>query len=237
MKSFQRGWEENMGRDANLLMGPEHVGMHGHMGGPNDTEAETRERILLAAASLFAGKGYAATSVREIAESARVTKPTLYYYFKNKEDLYVQLLDHANSTFCQLVGSALSVPGGVRDRLLAFYSTVYGLFVEHLDVVRLIYSMFYGPPGAAPDYDFQRTNDHLEGLMHQVLQEGVDAGELREDNLEEASFMLLGMLDSLSCLLVAQPQRPALNVQDLGRLVDLVFDGACAVLRSKEGDR
>lgn len=225
-----------MGRNRSPFMGTHLDMLQGLIGGSNDADAETRERILLAAAALFADKGYAATSVREIAEGAKVTKPMLYYYFKNKEDLYVQLLDHANLTFRHLVESALSGPGGVRDRLLAFYSTVYGLFVQHLDVVRLIYSMFYGPPGAAPHYDFQKINDYLEEIMRQVLQEGVAAGELREDNLEEASFMLLGMLDSLSCLLVAQPRRPSCSIQGLGRLVDLIFDGARAVLRPREGD-
>jgi TetR/AcrR family transcriptional regulator len=225
-----------MGINQSPSMGTHLSTFHGLLGGNNDADAETRERILLAAASLFANKGYAATSVREIAEGAKVTKPMLYYYFKNKEDLYVQLLDHANLTFRHLVESALSGPGGVRDRLLAFYVTVYGLLLEHLDVVRLIYSMFYGPPGAAPHYDFQKINDYLEEIMRQILQEGVTAGELRADNLEEASFILLGMLDSLSCLLVGQPQRPSFSIQDLGRLVDLVFDGARAGLRPKEGN-
>ncbi len=55
-----------------------------------DRDQETRGRILLAAASLFANKGYAGTAVREIVAAAGVTKPTLYYYFKNKEDLYVR---------------------------------------------------------------------------------------------------------------------------------------------------
>jgi TetR/AcrR family transcriptional regulator len=225
-----------MGQNRSLSTGTHPQVLHGFLGGSTDADAETRERILLAAASLFANKGYAATSVREIAEGARVTKPMLYYYFKNKEDLYVQLLDHANLTFGHLVESALSGPGGVRDRLLAFYRTVYGLLLQHLDVVRLIYSMFYGPPGAAPHYDFHKINDYLEEIMRQVLQEGVTAGELRADNVEEASFILLGMLDSLSCLLVAQPQRPSFSIQDLGRLVDLVFDGARAALRPKEGN-
>ena len=223
-----------MGRNRNPSMATYPRLFHGLLGRSSDVEAETRERILLAAASLFADKGYAATSVREIAEGAKVTKPMLYYYFKNKEDLYVQLLDHANLTFRYLVESSLNVPGTVRDRLLTFFSTVYGLLLQHLDVVRLIYSMFYGPPGAAPHYDFQEMNDHLEEMMREVLQEGAAAGELLVENLDEASFMLLGVLDSLSCLLVAQPQRPSFSYQDLGRLVDLIFDGARAPLRPKE---
>ncbi|MCE1227092.1 MAG: TetR/AcrR family transcriptional regulator, partial [Geobacteraceae bacterium] len=53
-----------------------------------DTSANVRQRLLDAALQLFSTKGYAATSVRELVEAAGVTKPVLYYYFKNKEGLY-----------------------------------------------------------------------------------------------------------------------------------------------------
>ena len=45
---------------------------------------EARERLLSGATELFASKGYAATTVREIVERAGVTKPVLYYYFRSK---------------------------------------------------------------------------------------------------------------------------------------------------------
>jgi len=45
-------------------------------------------RILAAAVHLFCRRGYEAASVREIVEEAGVTKPVLYYYFKNKEELF-----------------------------------------------------------------------------------------------------------------------------------------------------
>lgn len=50
---------------------------------------EKKEAILIRAASLFNSKGYGATSVEDIADSLGVTKPVIYYYFKNKEDLLV----------------------------------------------------------------------------------------------------------------------------------------------------
>ena len=54
----------------------------------------TREgqRILDAAIPLFARLGYGSASVRELAEAAGVTKPTLYYHFGSKEDLFHELV-------------------------------------------------------------------------------------------------------------------------------------------------
>ena len=46
---------------------------------------DNREKILNCALELFHARGYDAVGVQEIAETAGVTKPTLYYYFKTNE--------------------------------------------------------------------------------------------------------------------------------------------------------
>ncbi|MBW2208934.1 MAG: helix-turn-helix transcriptional regulator, partial [Deltaproteobacteria bacterium] len=56
--------------------------------GRKPEEQDARAVLLEAATALFAQKGYAGTSVREIVERAGVTKPVLYYYFENKEGLF-----------------------------------------------------------------------------------------------------------------------------------------------------
>lgn len=53
----------------------------------------SKEKVLNAAIRVFSKKGYDGASMREIAESARLTKPMIYYHFKNKKDLYLHLLE------------------------------------------------------------------------------------------------------------------------------------------------
>ena len=57
--------------------------------------SETRGRILRVALRHFADCGYAGASVQTIVDGARVTKPTLYYYFKSKAGLFQALIDWA----------------------------------------------------------------------------------------------------------------------------------------------
>jgi AcrR family transcriptional regulator len=52
---------------------------------------DLKARLLLAALSHFAAKGYDGVQVREVAEDAGVSKPTLYYHFGSKEGLFRQL--------------------------------------------------------------------------------------------------------------------------------------------------
>src|SRR5262249_36808657 len=78
---------------------------------------EARERILRAAEKLFAEKGYAATSVQEITEAAEVNKALLYYYFEDKHDLYVSLIDHGIAEFRRVLNEALAGEGDYAGRL------------------------------------------------------------------------------------------------------------------------
>ena len=69
------------------------------------SERETRMRSLIkkAAFHLMAEKGLDKVSMREIAEKVQVTKPVLYYYFKNKEDLCRSIIEEHEQLFSQLL--------------------------------------------------------------------------------------------------------------------------------------
>ncbi len=58
---------------------------------PRAARGDTRERILDVALELFNEQGYDKTSLREIAERLGVTKAALYYHFKSKEDILLEL--------------------------------------------------------------------------------------------------------------------------------------------------
>jgi AcrR family transcriptional regulator len=69
-------------------------------------EREQRFQTILAAAeALFAGKGYHQAGMEEIADLAEVAVGTVYYYFKNKEDLMAQLLERIGNELRELLGS------------------------------------------------------------------------------------------------------------------------------------
>src|SRR5690242_13306072 len=79
-----------------------------------------RDRLLKVALQLFAQKGFESTSVREIASAAEVTKPTIYYHFKSKEGLYLELLDHLCGAIENTVMLSLVPHGTARSRIESF---------------------------------------------------------------------------------------------------------------------
>lgn len=64
------------------------------MGNSQSTKAlSSREKVVRAATTLFAARGFGGTSTRDVARKARVNEVTVYRLFKNKQDLYLQVLD------------------------------------------------------------------------------------------------------------------------------------------------
>jgi AcrR family transcriptional regulator len=90
-------------------------------------KSETRNRIFKIAAELFSRDGFYKVSVREICEAAGVTKPVLYYYFKDKD----ALLD-------ALVAETLLI----SEKLKAKYFKPDANFLEILRATPLIYIEF-----------------------------------------------------------------------------------------------
>lgn len=186
----------------------------------------------MAAATLFANKGYPGTAIREIVETAGITKPTLYYYFRNKEDLYITLMDLAMETFFLFLDQSLSRSGSMRTRLTGLFTDISELFRNNVDLLRLVNSMIYGPKGATPAYDFSHRSAQLERVLVGILQAGVDEGELREEYIHEVMLLLMGILRSMQILLVIEPEKRIMP--HLSSLIDIIFDGARAAQLKKE---
>ncbi len=97
------------------------------------TEPRTRlaredrmEQTLAAAHDLFAERGYAAVKMDEIAAAVGVTKPLLYNYFGNKEQLYIACMERAGdsltATVAEAVGSSATPREALRDGVRAFFA-------------------------------------------------------------------------------------------------------------------
>jgi AcrR family transcriptional regulator len=81
--------------------------------------ATTRERILRAANELFAREGFSRVSMRAVATAAGVTKPALYYYFRDKESLFEECLADFNEQMEATMRAATATAGDVLARVRA----------------------------------------------------------------------------------------------------------------------
>lgn len=184
-----------------------------------EPEAGARDRLLTAALTLFNEKGYAAASVREIVEAAGVTKPVLYYYFGNKEGIFLELMEHSYLSFESLAAGIGSLEGSAREKIIRFCGDLFDISIQRLPEVQLIYAIYYGPPQGAPHFDLESYFERLMELFLRMVGEGVASGEFREDSAEDVARGVVAILTS------------AINEQLSGRESKLQRDGMVRMLR------
>ena len=79
----------------------------------------TRQRILSAASDLFARQGFSRVAMRAVADGAGVTKPALYYHFRDKEALFEECLADFNVELAATMHAAARREGGMASRVRA----------------------------------------------------------------------------------------------------------------------
>lgn len=187
-------------------------------------DATVRERLLMAAIDLFARKGYAATTVREIVDAVGVTKPVLYYYFGNKEGLYLELLRQALAETEAAWERALAGDATNTEKLLRLFDEMYALMLEHLDVVRLMHAIYYGPPQGAPFFDFDVFHNRFNDVIRRLILGGLESGEFKRGNVDDMTLALAGALEACTELSLCHPDREV-SRETLGRVVRIVLEG------------
>lgn len=153
-------------------------------------DPSTIKRILFNALEHFSLYGYTGASVREITQASQVTKPTLYYYFKSKDELYKRL---AETCFEEVIGQldvAVRKPGTTKDRILYFIKEYSRICDERRSVARFIHLMSLAPDRNAPSVGIANFYIRLGDYFRGILVEGVAKGEVREENINHAIYGL-----------------------------------------------
>lgn len=97
----------------------------------------TAERVLDAAEDLFAEKGYAATSLGDVADRVGIRSPSLYNHFKNKEALYQAVIERLLERFNAPLAELLEQPV-TRERILEWLRQMVTLHHRHPNLARLL---------------------------------------------------------------------------------------------------
>ena len=191
---------------------------------PTSSDVAVRDRLLAGAAELFTRKGYNGTTVREIVAFAGVTKPVLYYYFRNKEGIYIELIRGAFAKFDALLDETRKERGKSIERLLRFSDRVFALFMENIKVARLMYSIYYGPPQGAPFFDFDALHLRLQEAVRSLIRKGIRQGELPKGNVEDRVWIILGAVNIAMEVNLSHPER-AIDRKGFVRILNLILRG------------
>lgn len=187
-----------------------------------------------AALKSFADRGYAATSVRQIVSAANVSKPALYYYFKDKAGLFNALVEQAHDERFHLMQQAAGRGETLAQKLEEIAAAIFDFSVRNRDLMRLAFATAFAASGEAPGQTKcrekgQRTFEFFRGL----IQAGQQTGELdRRFSVEELAMGIYGQLNSHVMMRLLVPECP-LTRQTAKQIVRLFLEGAAGTRPGK----
>lgn len=98
----------------------------------------TTDRILDAALAEFAGRGFDGARLKDIAEVAGITRPSLLYHFETKEQLYAATMGRAAQQLSEMILGAIGAQGSFRDRVHFLVEGFLEFAKTHPEVCRLM---------------------------------------------------------------------------------------------------
>jgi len=164
-----------------------------------------RRRIQRAARTVFAEKGYAKTSIEQIAREASLSVGAIYLYFRSKEDLYVSLLEETLDLFdteLRQIRTRSDVPASERLKMAWGFLTQWAASdIEASRVLRLI-----SQPNVRPQLSDEVVESVGKGLgqvrehLAAMLNDGASSGEYRSEASQPVVdlfwALLLGVLQA-----------------------------------------
>jgi TetR/AcrR family transcriptional regulator, cholesterol catabolism regulator len=152
-----------------------------------------RQQIEDVASALFSDRGYAATSMRDIAKALDLQGGSLYAHIPSKEAVLASIVQQAAERFHAAVGPIAQGPGTAAERLRRMVHAHVNVVAAGREraTVFLFEWTFLGPERREA---IARARDRYEGYFRQVVAEGVAAGELApRDPMLAAAFILSAM--------------------------------------------
>jgi AcrR family transcriptional regulator len=152
--------------------------------GPQDLKA----RILDTAEALFAKNGYAATSIRRIADQAGVNPALVHYYFGNKKALLQAVMERSLEPMGRAIAAMKESADASPDKIDRLLLSMTG---EHPNIPHLLTREVLLPGGEMQQYFVENMAPHLGGALPALLSREKSAGRLRQDSDPAISAVLI----------------------------------------------
>lgn len=138
---------------------------------------QTRDKVLKAARELFIERGYEGATIRDIARAAGMSTGAVFASFADKSELFDAILNEDFHTLADPVRDAVEQAGDTRGRLVGMFAAIYRAHAAELPLIQAALAASWT---RTPEADRQRREAMrpVKALVQEVLQRGVDAGEL-----------------------------------------------------------
>lgn len=191
----------------------------------------SRSQLLDAAEEVFGAKGFHETTLKEVAELAEFSVGSVYSFFQNKDDLFLNVFLRRGAEFLPGMEEVVSGAGGPIEQLHALVDYEVGFFRQHKHFGRLYLrssSIALPPPQIQVDEALQANFARAMEIQAGVFARGQEAGDLREGDPLVLSRLLSGLVATYQLLdpaVVSDEADPEerLSLERLHEIIDGAF--------------
>jgi AcrR family transcriptional regulator len=160
----------------------------------SEPEKDLSAKILDTAKNLIVNKGYHGMSMREVSDALGVSKAALYYYFKDKEELFLAILKMYLDDMSSILDRLIDEPFSSAEKIRWFVEYVLIQPAEQRAIIRLASQEINQ---LSPETRKMFASLYREKFIYKlqaILQEGMDRGEFRQISGEITVWALLGIM-------------------------------------------
>jgi AcrR family transcriptional regulator len=162
----------------------------------------TRNKISSAAIKLFAKKGFAATSVQDIANSAGISIGLLYRHYKTKDDLFNELVSYAASGLEEIV-KKFKIDSSPIELIRQFTLEILNELKKDDEFAKFFMIMNQSSTMDEPSPQVQNLNIQSETMLQQtvcLIEKGQKLGQFKEGSATEMAFYYFASIQGLAMI-------------------------------------
>jgi AcrR family transcriptional regulator len=153
-----------------------------------------RAAILETAARLFLERGYRSTSLRELATLLKITKPALYYYFQNKEQILVECYRAGIASIEGLLEEGRLETGSGLQKVES-YLRVYATAIVSHDFGRCVAMLDDAELSPAARREVRTLKRRIDDSIRGYIEDGIADGSIAGCNPKLAAFAAAGAIN------------------------------------------
>ena len=151
-----------------------------------------RNAVLSTAAQMFTERGFHATSLDDIAARLNVTKPTLYYYVKNKDEILLQCVSKGLTMMLEGIDASRAAGGKAIDQLMTCMQVYARIVTMDFGMCLIRVGDEQLPPESRKE--LRRLKSAIDQEFRRLVAEGVAEGSLQPCDPKMTAFVIAGAL-------------------------------------------
>jgi AcrR family transcriptional regulator len=190
-----------------------------------DVSEERKDQIIEAAIKIFARKGFYETRMDDIVAESGLSKGTIYWYFKSKGEVIAAILEHFFGFEIHELQDVAQGEEAISSRLLILIQRATAELKHMADLVPITLE-FYSAASRKKSVQnsLKRYFSSYRILLTQLIQQGIDKGELRPVDAEQTAIAIGALYEGLITLWVVDPQTIDLD-RDSQAAMQLLLEG------------